>query len=123
MERQNRVFLTFVFIVLLVTGLYIFTDWFSKVTGYFSGESERGKIVLCLKEKGAELYGSEFCADCEKQRKIFGEEIKSIFYVDCGRNKELCPNIREIPAWYIDRKIYYGLKSLSELKEISECEQ
>ncbi len=121
MEKRVKVFVTFLALVLIVSALYFFTDWFSKVTGYFSGESEKEKIVKCLNGKGAEFYGTAFCAECEKEKKELGESFNSIKYVECGRDKSLCPNIRSIPAWYIDKNIYYGFKNLTELKEISGC--
>ena len=121
MENITRVLLTFFTLILLIFGIYIFTDWFSKITGFLLGEDQRASLVFCLNEKGAEFYSNTYCAECEKQKEILGESFNSINIVDCGRNKELCPNIKSIPAWYIDKKIYYGLKTIDELQEISGC--
>jgi len=110
------------FVIVLIAGLYTFTDWFSQVTGYFTGESEKEKIALCLNGLGSEFYTSLSCADCEKQEKLFGNAFSKITQVDCGPDKVNCPNIREIPAWYIDKQIHYGFKSLNELKAISGCD-
>jgi len=121
MEKRTKVFVTFLFVIALVIFLYIFTNWFSIATGYFSGEDETAKIARCLNKQGAEFYGTTFCADCEKQLAIFGTAAQEIRYKDCGENKELCPNIREIPAWYINKQIHYGYKSLEELKQLSNC--
>ncbi|MBI2452144.1 hypothetical protein HYV50_03640 [Candidatus Pacearchaeota archaeon] len=122
MEKRTKVLVTFIVVIFLVAGLYIFTDWFSKVTGYFSGESEKLKLSKCLSNQGAEFYGTTLCAECEKQKEIFGDNFKLITYVDCGEDKSLCPNIREIPAWYINKNIHYGFKNLTQLEEISGCE-
>src|SRR3989344_2153859 len=108
MELKYKTLLSFGILILIVAGLYIFTDWFSKVTGYLAGEDETVKLSQCLHKKDAEFYDSINCADCEKQRKLFGKAMKFITVVDCGDNKELCKNIREVPAWYIDKNIYYG---------------
>jgi len=121
MEKRTIVLLTFFFIIILITGLYLFTGWFSMVTGYFSGEDEKTKLAHCLKDQNAQFFGSQYCADCEKQLTMFGTSSKAIHYKDCGKEKELCPNIREIPAWYINKKFHYGLKTLTELQEISSC--
>jgi hypothetical protein len=122
MEKKTKLFITFMSLIVLVGSLYYFTDFISKVTGYFTGESETAKLAQCLSEKGAEFYGTELCADCEKQRKLFGQSFKLINEINCGKDKSLCPNIREIPAWYINKDIHYGLKTLNELKELSGCE-
>ena len=121
MEKRTQVMLTFLALVLLITGLYLFTNWFSLFTGYFTGEGEINKLITCLNDKDAEFYTSLFCADCEKQQKLFRQEFSSIKQVNCGDKKENCPNIRSIPAWYINGNIYYGYKDLNELKNLSDC--
>lgn len=121
MQKRTRVMITFGGIIILIAFLYIFTNWFSVVTGYLKGEDDSVKLANCLGEKNAEFYGNEFCVECEKQRTDFRNSLSSINYVDCGRDKQNCPNIKEIPAWYISGKIYYGYKNSSELKQISGC--
>jgi hypothetical protein len=101
--------------------LYIFTDWFSKVTGYILGEDEKTKVAHCLEGQDVEFYTNKFCAECERQRDVFGSSIRFVNNVDCGKDKEKCPHIREIPAWYINKTIYYGYKNLTELKDLSDC--
>jgi len=121
MQKKTRVMITFTFIILLVSGLYVFTDWFSKFTGYFLGEEEVVKLAHCLDGKDAEFYSAVYCPDCEKTKKLFGQSFKLIGEVDCGNEKENCPNIQSVPAWFIDGKIHYGFKDINELKEISNC--
>jgi len=121
MKDRDKVIISFIILVGLIFSLYIFTDWFSKVTGYFSGEDERERLVKCLDKQDTEFYSSVRCPDCEKQVEIIGKSFSGIKEVSCGQTGELCPNIREQPAWYINQEIYYGLKSIDELKEISGC--
>ncbi|HLC31592.1 MAG TPA: hypothetical protein VJK51_02910 [Candidatus Nanoarchaeia archaeon] len=118
MNRQQQVFLTMGVLIVLIIGMYVFSDWFSKVTGYFTGADEKIKLADCLKEKGAELY-TGVCADCERQQRIFGEEgYKRLVVIDCSSG---CTNLRSLPAWYIDGKFEYGFKSLKDLGELSGC--
>src|SRR3989344_563717 len=98
MQKKFRVLFTFIFIIFLVGILYFFTNWFSIVTGFFKGEDEISKLALCLRENEAQFYFSEYCADCEKQSAMFGKSLNAIDKIDCGKEKENCPNIREIPA-------------------------
>lgn len=121
MEKKFKVMITFAVIIFLVGGLYSFTNWFSIVTGYFQGEDASVRLASCLDEKGAEFYFSLDCADCERQEEEFGTGFARIEQVDCGFDKENCPNVREIPAWYIDKQIYYGFKTVDELKVLSGC--
>jgi len=113
--------ISFAVLVVLVVGLYTFTDWFSKFTGYFTGEEEKVKLIKCLNDNNAEFYGTSYCADCAKQIELFGQNFKAITYIDCGRDKGLCPNIREIPAWLIGKQIHYGFKDIGELKSLANC--
>jgi hypothetical protein len=125
MEKKFQVLITFIFLIVLVAGLYIFTNWFSLITGYFTGESQQESIVNCLNEQEAEFYYSDYCADCEKQQKEFGPSFEKIIKVNCGRNKENCPNIQSVPAFYIpssSEKIHYGLLTLNEISELAGCD-
>ena len=121
MQPRTRVVITFTFIILLVSGLYIFTDWFSKFTGYFLGEGTVEKLARCLHDKKTEFYGTEYCSECEKQREIFGQSFRMITQIECGKNKEFCPNVRSLPAWFINKEIHYGFKTIEELQSISGC--
>ena len=121
MEKKFVVLATFLVLVFLVAGIYFFTDWFSKVTGYFTGENDVEKLAQCLKEQNAEFYSSQICPDCEKQKELFGQSINYIRVIDCGNEKENCPNILSVPAFYFNSTIVYGYKSLTELDKISGC--
>ena len=122
MKKFDRFFLTIILIVVLTVGLYYFASWFSETTGYAAGEDEKVKLAKCLSSKGAELYCSIYSVDCENQMSFFGSASKFVQYVECGKNMELCRNIREVPAWYVNKSPYYGLRNVSELRELSGCE-
>ncbi len=119
METKYKTMVSFVFLILLIFGLYFFTDWFSKVTGYVSGEDEKTILAQCLDFQESELYVEENCAQCAKQIGEFGSAIKFLEIVDCTEIK--CEGLREIPAWYINGSVYYGYKTLNELEDISNC--
>ncbi|MFH1802408.1 MAG: hypothetical protein ABH864_03055 [archaeon] len=125
MEKKFQVMITFVVLVGLIAALYIFTNWFSIITGYFTGESQQESLIACLNEQGAEFYGTTFCADCARQEEQFGKAFEKINKIDCGKEMQNCPNLQEIPAWYIPNspdKINYGFKTLNEISELAGCE-
>ena len=104
-------------------GLYFFSDWFSKTTGYVIGdEEEETSLAKCLSEKGTILYGAKKCPNCEKQRDFFGKGFRFLNYKECNGNNE-CSELRGLPAWMINGKFHYGLKSLEDLKLISGCQE
>ena len=122
MEARKKAIMTFVLLISLITSLYIFTDWFSKTTGYLIGEDPDSEVAKCLTENGAVLYFSDSCPDCEKQKSLFGNSIiKYINITDCTKNPEKCANLRLIPAWYINKSVAYGVKTVYELKILSSC--
>ncbi len=121
-KKFKKFLITLIILFVLVVGLYLFADWFSKTTGYSIDAEEKTKLAQCLSGKGVEFYCSESLSDCEKQKDILDTAFKYISYIDCGEDKALCPNVKEIPAWYIKKDFVFGVKSIKELRELSGCE-
>jgi len=122
MEPSRRVLLTAAVLLVLIVGFYLFSDWFSKATGYVLGEDQKVAFANCLKEHGTFLYEGVECAQCEKQRGILGESAYAIVpRVLCGT--DLCRGLRSVPAWEIEGKLSYGTKTYKELDSLSsDCE-
>lgn len=83
-----------------------------------------------LKQKGAKMYATFWCTVCNWQERQFGTEgdkiIKESIRIECdprGKNAqtELCDriNIRALPTWQINGKLYEGGIPLKELADIS----
>jgi len=121
MQTKRGILISAMILIFLIGGMYIFTDWFSKVTGYLVGEDENTKLAQCLDGQGAEFYCSLSLAVCEKQKEELGKAFKYIEEYDCGEDMEYCINIKEIPAWYINKTIVYGFQNRSDLRILSGC--
>ncbi len=122
MEKRSKTLITFLFAVFLIASLYIFSDWFSRITGYALEDDYDKDLAKCLASKGTVLYGSKKCPDCEKQRDLLGEKAFSLVkYVDCSVEPVECKDIEGIPAWKINDVIRYGPKTLDQLRTISLC--
>lgn len=118
MQPRTRVFLTLFIVLALIAGLYIFTDWFSKATGYVLGEDQKIKFITCLNDNHSTLYLTENCADCEKQVTKLGETPYNLINkITC--DVDLCNGLQSVPAWEIEGKFYYGVKEFKELDDIS----
>jgi len=122
MDKRTVTFATFAGLVLLVAGLYFFTDWFSKATGYALGEDQKVSFANCLKDKKTSLYLSPNCLDCDKQREVLGEQAYEVIDKVVCDEKRLCGGLKSVPAWNIEGKFYYGLKKYKEIDELSSCE-
>ena len=121
MNQYTRTMITFGFLVFILFGLYYFTGWFSRTTGYVLGDNEKLNLAICLKGKEAILYSSNTCPDCEKQLEMFGKEALKWIEVFICQNALECPQ-GGVPAWKIEGQFYYGVKQLDELIEISGCD-
>ncbi len=85
-----------------------------------AGYQER--LAKALTEKGAVMYGAYWCSHCNEQKKLFGEAVKYLNYVECdtaGENANpdecLAKDVKSYPTWIYDGKKYPGTRSLAEL--------
>ncbi|MEK6846876.1 MAG: hypothetical protein AABY16_01780 [Nanoarchaeota archaeon] len=121
MEQIGKTMLTFGVLVFIIFGLYFFSDWFSKTTGYVLGEDEKLRLAQCLTSKDAVFYRSDTCPACDEQLELFGQDaIRFLNVFTCASVNE-CPE-GGVPAWKINGQIYYGIDQFNELISVSECD-
>lgn len=75
------------------------------------------------------MYGTYWCGACRYQRKLFGEASKLVDEVECdpkGKNPQpgLCrrAGIAAYPTWEINGRMYRGVRSLTDLANLSGYE-
>lgn len=122
MDKPTRVMLTMGVIVVLIIGLYLFSDWFSKATGYALGEDQKIAFATCLVGKGAVLYESADCLPCEQQRALLGEGAYALLSHQLCDKQTRCGGLKELPAWELEGKFVYGKKTYQALDDLSSCE-
>lgn len=90
------------------------------------GSSNPGydELAICLTQKGAIMYGTDWCSHCKIQKETFGNSFRLINFVDCDKNKEECQSagVQAYPTWIINGKLYTGEKSLIELASLAGCQ-
>lgn len=86
------------------------------------------KLARCLTQKGVNFYGAYWCPWCQRQKDSFGEASQYLPYVECidessGAMTETCERekITGFPTWQFGDKKTTGLKTPSELSELSGC--
>lgn len=54
-----------------------------------------------LAEKGITMYGAEWCAHCQSEKRNFGDSFRFVPYVECPDNPKVClaADIRAYPTW------------------------
>lgn len=111
----------YVFIAVLLISLILFL-----YTAY--ARSQRpGKydyFAKCLTEKGAIIYGNDFCSYTAKQLNFFGKSKEYLNYVKCIDNEALCNSkgVKLTPTWEINNKMYEQVQTFERLAELSGCE-
>lgn len=76
----------------------------------------------CIAEK-SELYVSDGCGYCNKQKQLLGEDLAKFNIIDCRENLQACidNNIEVVPTWIIDNETYKGYHMIEDLKEATGC--
>lgn len=84
---------------------------------------EYDNFAKCLTEKGAIIYGNDFCQYTNKQMNYFGKSKKNLNYIKCIDNKELCDQkgIKQTPTWEINGKMYEQVQTFEKLSQLSGC--
>ncbi|MFH0755281.1 MAG: hypothetical protein V1910_01265 [bacterium] len=128
MNKQNKIIIG---IVVIIIAIFIFLVGFKvlgkKIPNNISISYDN--FAQCLTEKGAVMYGAEWCAHCQEQKAIFGNSFKFIKYVECSDNIQICIDrgIQIYPTWLIgtSTKIEGSDKNkiIKELSEITGCEK
>ena len=74
----------------------------------------------CIKNKSI-LYVSKTCSHCFNQINLITNYNFTI--IDCIDNSSIClnQNITAVPSWTINNINYKGLKTLLELKKLTNC--
>jgi hypothetical protein len=82
----------------------------------------------CISEAGAKMYGASWCSHCNNQKKMFGESVELMPYVECssatGGQLKVCSdvNIEAYPTWrFADGSEIVGEATRTELAEKTAC--
>ena len=91
------------------------------VMGSASGKYDG--FARCLKEKGAVIYGDDFCEFTKRQMGMFGSSFGYLNYVKCAENSALCESkgVSVTPTWEVGGSMYSGVQTFEKLSEVSGC--
>lgn len=81
-------------------------------------------FAQCLTDKGAVMYGAEWCSHCQEQKRAFGSSFKNISYIECPEYAQLCieRGVEAFPTWILaDGKKLVGRQELEDLSLESGC--
>lgn|SRR3989344_8969353 len=94
---------------------------------YFSAEESNAALdefAQCLSEKGAIMYGADWCPHCQNEKKAFGSSFKFVNYVECPDDPKRClsAGISGYPTWiFPDGRRFEGEQGVDRLARESGC--
>jgi hypothetical protein len=83
------------------------------------------KFAQCLTDRKVVMYGAYWCPHCQRQKKLFGDSLRFLKYVECTQDVNACQqkNISGYPTWvFEDGSRIEGEATLKELAEKSTCQ-
>ena len=109
----------FIIIALIITIVLIVLS----ILNYAKRPGQYDDFAKCLTEKGATVYGNDYCQYTAKQLNFFGKSKKYLNYVKCIDNEELCNSkgVGVTPTWEINGKTYPQVQTFESLATYSGC--
>ncbi|MBS3155467.1 thioredoxin domain-containing protein [Candidatus Woesearchaeota archaeon] len=111
---------SYLMIFLILAAIVIFSYTFYL---RYQTPGQYDEFAKCMTEKGAVIYGNDFCSYTNKQMNFFEKSKKYLNYIKCAENKELCDakGVKVTPTWEINGKMYAQVQSFERLSEITGC--
>ena len=130
-EKLKKVLVSIGVLIVLVVIFYFSAKAITNYTGKAVADVNSNSVedfAKCLSDKNAKMYGAYWCGHCQNQKRMFGDAVKYIDYIECdagGENSQadLCSQkgIGGYPSWEINGKLYSGEMNLAKLSELSGC--
>lgn len=113
MKKERKTLL--LLIMIIVTVILIITH--IKGNGNYDE-----KTIACI-AKNSKLIVSKTCSHCATQLSIIKDykDEFNITYIDKDPSVLNKYNLKGVPSWIVNEKVYEGVKTIEELKEITKC--
>lgn len=122
MKNYNSKFKKSAFlIVVFIFAFSIFIFW---LRGGDKTTADPVSFAECLTEKGAVMYGADWCPHCQNQKRMFGGAFSLVNYVECPDDPQRCldAGIEGYPTWiFADGTKLTGEQKLETLAEKTGC--
>lgn len=82
------------------------------------------ELASCLTTNGATFYGTEWCPHCKDQKKLFGDAMVQVNYIDCDKNAPACQSagVQGYPTWvFADGSTLVWAQALEALAAKTGC--
>lgn len=112
--KKETIFL--IAIVLIIIAI-IFTINYARGNGNHTEET-----MQCIADNSI-LFVSKTCGHCANQKQILGDSLNLFQIHDINDEVELASqySVTRVPTWIINEQKYEGVRSVSQLKELTRC--
>lgn len=103
----------------------LLVGWNIGVFGSSTESHPYGAFAQCLTDNKVTMYGTDWCPNCQNQKKMFETAFKKIDYVNCDFNQQVCnaQGVEGYPTWKINGKLIgAGVQTFSTLATAANCE-
>ncbi len=115
-------------LALIVGGLVVFGG--APTSPTTTGPGELDAFAQCLKTNGVTFFGAFWCPHCQAQKKLFGNSVSKLPYVECSNpdgqsQTQICIDnkIQSYPTWqFADGTRVTGEQTLQQLADKSKCQ-
>ncbi|MBR9693247.1 hypothetical protein GOV07_04970 [Candidatus Woesearchaeota archaeon] len=115
-RRKRKQLLTWSFIIIALCFVSLL------IYGLMPKPSPFVDFATCLAEADAKMYGTDSCAHCQVQKRMFGTAFKYVDYENCDYSR-VCQEegITAYPTWVINEERLVGQQPLELLAEKTGC--
>lgn len=95
-KRRQRLLITwgFVIVAAVLVGIVVYS-LVPKPSPYVG-------FAQCLTQKGAVMYGTDWCPHCQDQKRMFGTAFADVVFVNCDYSRAcLDNNVTGYPTWIL----------------------
>ena len=139
MDNDNKLVIGILVIILIAGGALFFMGGTSSLaptgdtnTLSSTASSTPGPLdqfAQCLADKGAKFYGAFWCPHCANQKRLFGNSVHLLPYIECSESDgktqtSICQEkkIQSYPTWiFADGTVVTGEQSLAALAQKTGC--
>lgn len=120
-RRRNKKIINYSLLtIIILVVLAILFSWISqlKEDGKYDG------FAKCLTESGAGMYGTDWCTNCQDQKRAFGSSFKNVVYINCDMNPVACESLEidGYPTWvFSDNSQLVGKQTMFDLANKTGC--
>jgi len=104
-------------LILIVIGVIIAIE-------YIQGDGDHSQTTINCIADNSLLIITKTCGHCANQIDILGDYKNNfeILYVDDDPSLLETYNLRGVPSWIINEKVYTGVRSIENLKKLTGCD-